>query len=50
MSRSKRYMICGGVFLAMAGSIAILGIAGPFVVSLVLEYLAHRQRRSVRKA
>ena len=75
MSRSKRYMICGGVCLAMAGSIAILGIVGPLVVSLVLEvcakrvqtrarsqyaerkagstegqYLAHRQRRSVRKA
>lgn len=50
MSKSKRYMIYGGVCLAMAGSIAILGIAGPLVVSLVLEYLAHRQRRSVRKA
>jgi hypothetical protein len=34
----------------MAGSIAILGIAGPLVVSLVLEVCAHRQRRSVRKA
>lgn len=43
-------MICGGVCLAMFGSIAILGIVGPLVVSLVLEYLAHRQRRSVRKA
>jgi len=43
-------MICGGVCLAMAGSIAVLGIVGPLVVSLVLEYLAHRQRRSVRKA
>ena len=43
-------MICGGVCLAMAGSIAILGIVGPLVVSLALEYLAHRQRRSVRKA
>ena len=50
MSRSKRYMIYGGVCLAMFGSIAVLGIAGPLVVSLVLEYLAHRQRRSVRKA
>ena len=43
-------MICGGVCLAMFGSIAILGIVGPLVVSLVLEYLAHRQRHSVRKA
>lgn len=43
-------MICGGVCLAMFGSIAILGIVGPLVVSLALEYLAHRQRRSVRKA
>jgi uncharacterized protein YqgC (DUF456 family) len=43
-------MICGGVCLAMFGSIAVLGIVGPLVVSLVLEYLAHRQRRSVRKA
>lgn len=43
-------MICGGVCLAMFGSIAILGIVGPLVVSLVLEYLAHRQRRSVRRA
>ena len=43
-------MICGGVCLAMVGSIAILGIAGPLVVSLALEYLAHRQRRSVCKA
>ena len=45
MSKSKRYMIYGGVCLAMAGSIAILGIAGPLVVSLVLEYLAHRQKK-----
>ena len=43
-------MIYGAVVVAMAGSIAILGIVGPLVVSLVLEYLAHRQRRSVRKA
>ena len=75
MSRSKKFMICGGVCLAMAGSIAVLGIVGPLVVSLALEvcakrvqtrarsqyaerqadstegqYLAHRQRRSVRKA
>jgi hypothetical protein len=40
MSKSRRYMICGGVCLAMAGSIAILGIAGPLVVSLTLELLA----------
>lgn len=37
MSKSKRYMIYGGVCLAMAGSIAVLGIVGPLVVSLVLE-------------
>ena len=43
-------MIYGAVVVAMAGSIAILGIAGPLVVSLALEYLAHRQRRSVRRA
>lgn len=43
-------MIYGAVVVAMAGSIAILGIAGPLVVSLALEYLAHRQRRAVRKA
>ena len=49
MSKSKRYMIYGGVCLAMAGSIAILGIVGPLVVSLVLEYLAHRQEKKQRK-
>ena len=49
MSRSKRYMICGGVCLAMFGSIALLGIAGPLVVSLVLEVCARRvqKRKSI---
>jgi len=37
-------MICGGVCLAMAGSIALLGIVGPLVVSLVLELMARRYR------
>lgn len=49
MSKSKRYMICGGVCLAMAGSIAILGIAGPLVVSLVLELLAkHYEKKRLK--
>jgi len=43
-------MIYGAVVVAMVGSIAVLGIVGPLVVSLALEYLAHRQRRSVPKA
>lgn len=38
-------MICGGVCLAMFGSIAILGIVGPLVVSLVLEYMVHREKK-----
>ena len=42
-------MICGGVCLAMFGSIALLGIAGPLVVSLVLEVCARRvqKRKSI---
>ena len=38
-------MIYGGVCLAMFVSIAILGIVGPLVVSLVLEYMAHRKKK-----
>ena len=41
-------MIYGGVCLAMFGSIAILGIVGPLVVSLVLEYLAHRAKKRLK--
>ena len=40
-------MICGGVCLAMFVSIAILGIVGPLVVSLVLELLARQKRKSI---
>ena len=38
-------MIYGGVCLAMFVSIAILGIVGPLVVSLVLEYMVHREKK-----
>lgn len=43
-------MIYGAVVVAMAASIALLGFVGPLVMSLMLEYLAHRHRRSVPKA
>lgn len=45
----KKYMIYGGVCLAMFGSIAILGIVGPLVVSLALEVCARRvqKRKSI---
>lgn len=50
MTRTKRYTIYGAVVVAMVASIAVAGFIGPLVVSLVLEYMAHRQRRFVRKA
>lgn len=45
----KKCMIYGGVCLAMVGSIAILGIVGPLVVSLVLELLAkHYEKKQLK--
>lgn len=42
-------MIYGAVVVAMAGSIAILGIVGPLVVSLVLELLAkHYEKKRLK--
>ena len=50
MSRTKRYTIYGAVVVAMAASIAVAGIAGPLVVSVVLELMARRQRRTVQSS
>lgn len=38
----RKIMIYGGVCLAMVASIAVLGLAGPFVVSLLLELASRR--------
>lgn len=35
MSKSKRYMICGAVIVAMAASIALLGFSGTAAVGIV---------------
>ena len=40
----KKYLIYGAVVMAMLASIAIAGIFGPLIVSLVLECMARRKR------
>ena len=43
----RRTSIYIAVIVAMIASIALLGFAGPIVVSVALEYAARRKKRSI---
>ena len=45
----RRTSIYIAVIVAMVASIALLGFAGPIVVSVALGYAERRQRKSARK-
>lgn len=44
----RKVIICTAVVVAMAVSIALLGLAGPLVVSLLLELAARKQKTIAR--
>ena len=48
MSKSKRYMIYGGVCLAMAGSIFMAGFFGPMIVGAALELAARHYEKKIK--